>query len=278
VRCWVVLALAACGGAPKVTPAAAPEVPARQVTGAEALLALLPPGADAVAEVDLARLRANRAAGMVLEVVPARDVRGFDPVRDIDVAVAAVYDLAGDGAATLFLLRGAGLQAARVLEASRLDDVTIAIGPEALRDRVTAGGARPPDAAFLALRAAAMPEKARAASIRVTARLGKAARIAAAGRLGVDEVPATISLWADVEDDAAVVALLGGDDEENARRLAAGVEGVRDRLAPLLPRPVLDALTVETRGSAARVVWVVPPRRLERWARDLRKQILGGDS
>jgi hypothetical protein len=270
--------LAACGSSPKkAAPAPAVVVPERAATGTDPLLSLLPAGYDAVAELDLARLKQNRAAGAVLDVVPEREVMGFDPLRDVDLALAAVYDLGGDQAATLFVLRGAGLTEARILDASRLDDRTVLVGPEALRSRATAQPAEP-DAAFLALRAQAMPSKAKSASLRLTARLSKAARIAAAGRLGVDEVPGTISLWFDVEDDAALVAVLGGDDEANARRLAAGVEDSRERLAQWLPRPVLSGIEIGVHGSLTRVVWIVPPRRLEKWVKELRDQVQGGQS
>jgi hypothetical protein len=272
VKRLLAAALAACGAGarPAVAP---PEAPARAATAGDALLALLPPAPDAIAELDVARLRANPVAGDVLAAVPRAVTRGFDPRRDVDVAVAGVYRIAADEAATLILLRGDGLDRARLLDAKRIDDRTVALGPAELRARAGSGAPSAPPPELLALRAAAMPERAGGAVLRVAARLTREARIGAAGRLGVDEVPATVSVWLDVADDAAMIALLGGDDAANAERLARGVDAARGRLAVWLPPAVLDGLRVETRGSTARLVWVVPPRRLARWAEQLVDQL-----
>src|SRR6185436_20447156 len=100
-------------------------------------------------------------------------------------------------------------------------------------------------------------------------------RVGAAGRLGIDEAPATLSVWLDVADDAAMIAILGGDDEANAQRLVKLVENGRERLAGLVPPAVLRDLRVEAKGKLARIVWVVRPKRLEAWAAELARQ-LGG--
>jgi hypothetical protein len=270
----LLLAAACGGGASRDTAAGAlPEVPARATTAGDALLPLLPPGADAIAEIDVARLRANPAAGKILAALPAREVLGFDPARDVDYAVAAVYAIAGEEAATLFVLRGAGLAGRSIGDATQLDERTVAIGPAALRARTAEASAPPPAHELLVLRTTAMPERAAGAALRITARLDKQARIAAAGRLGLDEVPATLSLWLDVADDAALIALLGGADAAEGRRLAAGVEASRERLLRWLPRRIVDGLEVEARGAAARVVWVIPPRRFAAWADELARTL-----
>ncbi|MCB9562763.1 MAG: hypothetical protein H6708_20370 [Kofleriaceae bacterium] len=82
------------------------------------------------------------------------------------------------------------------LAAAAAGDVATAAGDDALR----------------ALRAAAMPARADGAALRVTARLGFDARISLAGLVGVEVAPAAVSVWGDVADDLAVVAVLDGED------------------------------------------------------------------
>jgi hypothetical protein len=171
----------------------------------------------------------------------------------------AVYRLARPDAATVILLRGALPDAA---DARRLDERTIVVGPRTERERIgLPGAAVAGDAGFLALRAGAMPARATGGVLRVTARLDQNARIDAAGRLGVDEMPATLSLWADVADDAALVAQLGGDDPADAARLGELARALHARLGR-------GDFKVHTAGRAARVVWSVGPRRLAAWARE----------
>ena len=267
----------ACGsGKPAGPTTARIIVPQRAPTAGDALLENLPPGPDAIAELDLARMRKNPHLGEVLAAVPRSITHGFDPLRDVDVAVAAVYRLAADEAATLIILRGEGLQKATLIDATRLDDKTVALGPADLRAQARSENTREPGPEMMALRAAAMPSRADGAVLRIAARLDDAARIGAAGRLGVDEVPATLSVWLDVADDAALVAVLGGDDPANAKRLERLVEHGRERLAGLVPPEILQDLRVETTGTVAKVIWVVKPRRLAAWAAELKRKF-GGD-
>jgi hypothetical protein len=114
-----------------------------------------------------------------------------------------------------------------------------------------------------------MPERAEGAAVRVTALLDAEARVSAAGRLVLDEVPATVSLWLDVADDAALIALLGGSDHEDAKRLA---RLLGDSRAPAF-LPPRDNLRSEVRGSIVRVVWVLTPRRFEAWTNELRQRM-----
>jgi hypothetical protein len=261
---WLAVALCACGGGAKAKPAAEP-LPARAATAGDALLAYLPPGADGVAELDVARLRANPVVGELVGAVGPRAALGLDPLRDLDVVVIAAYRVAREDAATLFVVRGRNLD--QVPNADRVDEQTVLVGPEALRARSKASLLD--DDAFLRLRAAAMPEKAEGAALRMTVRLAGNARVAAAGKLALDEVPATLSLWADVADDAALVALLGGDDPADARRLAKLVVTAK---APSW-LPARDEMRTEVRGKAARVVWVVRPKEFSAWVRTLEKRL-----
>jgi hypothetical protein len=270
--------LVACGSAKPARPGKPViEVPTRAPTAGDVLLEYLPPNPDAIAELDLARLRKNPHLGEVLAAIPRTLTHGFDPLRDVDIGVAAVYRLAADEAATLIILRGEGLMKATLYEATRLDDRTVALGPAELRARARSETTREPPPEMMALRAAAMPAKAEGAVLRIAARLDAAARVGAAGRMGIDEAPATLSVWADVADDAALIAILGGDDAANARRLVRLVENGRDRLAGLVPPAVLQELQVEAKGNVARVIWVVRPKRLATWAAELARS-LGGET
>jgi hypothetical protein len=148
-----------------------------------------------------------------------------------------------------------------------VDEHTLAYGPDRLLGLL--GGERSPldDAAFVELRDEAMPARAPGASLRLTARLSTDARIAAAGRMGLDEVPATISLWLDVADDLALVATLDAGEAAMAARFAQAIEALRDRGLPLAPGVPIPwkGLRVELDDTVARAVWVVGPKALAAW-------------
>jgi len=269
----------ACGG-PTVAPVSA--LPERAPTPGDVLLGLLPAGADAVAEVDVARVRDSASVGEVVGALRKRAASGFDPVGAIDVAVAAVYRLGASDAATLFVLRGPAVstlpESVRA-QSELLDDRTLLVGPTEERDRARSGGPTlAGDARFLALRAQAMPAKASGAVLRVTARLDPQARVAAAGRTGLDEMPATLSAWLDVADDVALIAVLGGDDEADAVRLAGQVSAAAARARRILPDWLPHGkgggeLTTRTAGRLARVVWLLGPRHLAAWARETARRL-----
>jgi len=281
MRRVALLFLLGCGGS---TPAPARAVPpVRAATPADALLELLPAGADAVAELDVARLRANETVGGVVSALRKHATAGFDPLGVIDVAVAAVYRLGADDAATVFVLRGAVGELPDNVRAGGelLDEKTFLYAPAAERARVKASGpSLAGDAKFLALRAQAMPPKATGSVLRVTAKLDRRARIAAAGKLGLDEIPATVSAWLDLADDAALVALLGGDDESDAVRLSDLVRTAGARAQKLLPAWIPHGrsggeLTTKTSGRSCRVVWLLGPKHLGAWARATAKRLEG---
>jgi hypothetical protein len=265
----VALLLVACGGPSKVAPTA-PVAPRSDTAGTE-LLRLVPAGADAVAEVDLARLRQNPTVGILVDSAPARELMrglfGVDPTN-VDVLVLGAYHAGHKDAATLMLLRGANLGARE--DTIRLDERTLVKGPaelaaQALRLAQGMGSSlHAPD--LLSLRDEAMPEGAQSASLRVTARLSTETRIAIAGRLGIDGVPRTLSLWMDIADDLALVALMGGDDPDDAERLARATSALAaSSLERLLP---LSGLRARVVGARTRVVWVVGPAALSRWVRE----------
>jgi len=124
------------------------------------------------------------------------------------------------------------------------------------------------DRALLRARARAMPAAAEGASLRIAADLPFDARLALAKRLEVEIVPEWISVWFDVADDMAGVALLGGGADADPQDLVKAVGRLRDRLvaAESVKRVGLDGLIenvgVQISGPDARVVLVVGPRRL----------------
>jgi hypothetical protein len=151
----------------------------------------------------------------------------------------------------------------------------VALGEPALvaRAHAVAGGAEPAvatDRALMSLRAQAMPSGATAAALRLTARLGFEARLALARRLEIDNVPVTISAWADVIDDLVVIALLGGERPADTRELERGAAALVRRLgegAPLYGRMLSRELArtrIASSQTTVRLVLEVGPRRLSR--------------
>jgi hypothetical protein len=278
------LLLTACGGPPK------PKVLVRNSSAGEELLALLPAGADAVLEIDLARLRENPVLGPLLADIAAtpRGELGFAPLGDIDLLVAAAYQLGDADAVTVILLRGANLPAdeagPRVALGEALDAHTIVSGPDDWRGRVRLLATKPgkslaKDTRFRRDRDLAMPAAATGAAIRLTARLDKDARISLAGRLGLDEVPAQLSVWSDVADDFALLALLGGEDPEAGKRGEVAVRALTRGLVAVAPawmqaKPMLASLVIEPKGAVTMVRWVVSPKRLSRWAEAMRGRVV----
>ncbi len=282
IGCVGALFAVGCGAA---TPTASKAfVETRASTPGAALLAVLPPGADAVAELDIARLRKNDVAAPLVAALVARRASsedkldlGFDALADLDAAAAAVYRMGADDAATVFVVRGERLHAIeaanRIPNCDPVDAHTLVVGPDAERTavRLIAAGQKPgslrDDVELARLRDGPMPQRATGAVLRVTARLGKAARIQAAGRLGVDEVPATLSVWVDLADDAALVALAVADNDAQARRIG-------DAAVALLVRLTHGEARAEPHGRATRLVWTLGPRAFQRWAEDMQKKLV----
>jgi hypothetical protein len=248
-------------------------VPARRATAGDRILAFAPSGAEAVLEIDLARLRRNPAVGPLVRAVTAGQVARPDLVGAADLLVFVSYRIGESDAGQLVFAAGAEVE--RLPGARVLEPDLAAIGPPALLDRVdlVRAGAAPAlatDRALLRVRALAMPERAHGASLRMAARLGFEARLSLARRLELDAVPAWLSVWADVADDLAAVALLGGDGPGEARDLARAVERVRNRVARSGPTRRLGlartvaGTEVNVRGNEVRTVLVVGPQRLER--------------
>ena len=270
-------ALAGCGSSsassstsPSALSAEAIEVPERRPTAGERLLELAPAGADALLEIDLARLRDNAKVGPLVRAVTGGGARaGLLAASDLLVFVS--YRVGHDDAAQLVL--AAGPRTGELAGARAITGDVVAIGPPALLDRVAAvvEGREPALAGDLELRrtrALAMPERAEGASVRMAARLGFDARVALASELDIEAVPAWLSIWLDVADDLALVALLGGDGEATPEELAQAVDRLVRRVAIT---PALRALgvariarlaRVQARGPDARVVLVIGPRRL----------------
>lgn len=268
----VACALVGCG--PKSKPGPKPvEVPRRQATAGESIFGHAPAGADAVLEIDLARLRKNPTVGPLVAALTAAGEVGGDLVAIGDVVVIASYRIGQTDAGQLVFV--SGRRVGELRGAHRISDRLVAFGPAALLREVDAVGAGQgsslaSDRGLLRTRALAMPAGAPGASLRISADLPFDARLALAKRLEIDVVPEWISVWFDVADDLAGVALLGGGEDADPKDLVTAVSRLRDRLAAAesFRRVGLDALIenvgVTTDGHDARVVLVVGPRRLAR--------------
>lgn len=283
------LAVLGCGGSPAAPASPVAEPPP---TGAERLLAMLPQGAQIVAEIDLSRLRANpvigavvtralaapgeapagpaaRGAGWLRGVLGAGDnaAAAASPLGDADAVVLAAYGVGTAQAATLTLL------AARhdVAGATRIADGVYALGPpdwvEQAEQRVALAGTG--DASFaihapadlMTLRAHAMPANAPGASLRLTARLPFDARVALARQTGLDVAPAQVSAWGDVVDDAALVIDCDASDPGSAP--AGGKRGdparrlaatLRTVLAGVADLPTVRRLGLPSSLEGARLI------------------------
>ena len=293
---------AACGGSSK--PGAAGQgiaVPSREATAADPVLRHLPAGAALLIEVDLARVRRNPVIGDVAtrwlssqvgsaegEAASGEDGSPANAVADLahaplltaDAIVLAAYGVGSEAAATATLIIGPSIVPADIPGAIRLDEHIALLAPPALARRAEAAsaGAEPSlasDRALLALRTRAMPEKAESASLRLTGRLDFDARVALAAMTGADAVPRELSVWADVVDDAALIAVLdGADDKKNdgGKRLEAALIALRDRLADLDPlrlagvSPALRRTEIQRDGDRVRVVALIGPKRLRKAA------------
>lgn len=264
-------ALVACGGSKKERGAKPIEVPARRATAGDRILAHAPSGADAVLEIDLARLRKNRVVGPLVAAVTAAGEVGGDLVAIGDAVVIASYRIGQSDAGQLVFV--AGSRVSQLRGAHRIDDALVVFGPPALVRQVDAVGAGHgasllADRPLLRARALAMPAGAEGASLRIAADLPFDARLALAKRLEVEIVPEWISVWFDVADDMAGVALLGGGADADPQDLVKAVGRLRDRLvaAESVKRVGLEGLIenigVQISGPDARVVLVVGPRRL----------------
>jgi hypothetical protein len=277
---YMVLACAAllgCAENTGVKPGELIKVPPRAVTAGDELLSWAPAGANVIVEVDVARLRANQAVGAVVEALSSLSVPGWDLglLARADALLLCAYDTGSDQAVTLTLVRGDDVAAWGIAVGER----TAALGPPALVARVGAvrAGREPSlamDRALLSVRTQAMPARAEGATVRAAARLSFDARVALASQLDLDRVPTAISVWGDVVDDLAVVAMLQGEDEgearELARAMARAIEGWRRGLARHSWAParylqlLLGGVEITERGGAARVVLVIAPDRLRR--------------
>ena len=266
------LLLAGCGS--KSKPSQRPvEVPPRRATAGDAILRHAPAGADAVLEIDLARLRDNPTVGPLVKAVTAAGEVGGALIAVGDVVVVASYQIGETDAGQLVFVSGARVH--ELGNAHRITDTLVAFGPPALLRQVDLvdtgqGASLADDHALLRTRALAMPARAEGASLRMAADLPFDARLAIAKRLEVDVVPEWISVWFDVADDMAGIALLGGGEDADPQDLVTAVTRLRDRLysAESMRRVGLDALledvVVNVSGSDARVVLVVGPKRLSR--------------
>jgi hypothetical protein len=284
----VALAALACGG-PAVEPVARPA--AVDLTVTERMLAMLPPGAQVVVELDLARLRANPVVGPVAAqaladtgpLLPAGVV--WSPLALADQVVLAAYGVGTAQAATLTMLAAPR----EVAGTTRLADGFYVVGPAdwvdqaqqrvALASTGDAGFAIRAAPELLALRDHALPAGAPGAALRITARLPFDARIALARETGLDAAPAQLSAWGDVADDLALILDCDAADPGNRSDGKAGdaaarlTATLRRALAALADQPTVRALGLAsslagtklvTRGTWVRAIVAIGPAHLKR--------------
>ncbi len=260
----------------------------RRQTITDHILALLPPGAQVVIEVDLARLRANPTVGTVvtraltagtLDSLPA-NVSG-SPFGVADTVVLAAYGVGTSQAATVTVVTAKS----PVPGATRVSEGIYALGPEEWVAQIEARAAladtqgeskiaAPAD--LLALRERAMPLDAPGASLRLTARLPFDARVALARQTGLESAPAQLSIWADVVDDLAIVIdadALDPGEKATKKSLARLTRLIHGALAVLADDPTLRALGLPNslanaklvaRGTWVRTIIAVGPKHLQR--------------
>lgn len=285
----LVMAASACASQTSDEPTTAaaaprPAVPERAPTAGDELMAWAPAGADLVLELDLSRLRENPVLGPLLASLAAppgdpsaasRNQAGgptWDLDRELlsrtDAVLLAAYHVGEERAATLTLLRGDAPVGTRIAE--RL----YALGPpervahiQAVRSGAAASLAD--DRALMAVRTRAMPARATGAFLRGAARLGFDARVALASQLDLDSVPATVSVWADVADDLAVVVTLSAEPGQGPG-LARALAALRDRVARIpwvrerWLHVTLRGLDVSATDTRVRAVLVIAPNPLQR--------------
>lgn len=282
-----------CGGDRGGTTTPAPPgtivVPTRATTAGDALLAYLPAGADVLVELDLGRLRSNDVVGELATrwLTDEYAVRSLDPTGQLpqgplargDVVVLAGYQVGTAEAVTIGLIAGGGLTPEDLHGATDLGNGVIAVAPPGPTEEVRAviagtADSLEDDLELRAMRARGMPEKAEGAVVRVTARLDFDARIALASQLGADVAPAIVSVWGDVADDAALIAILEAPDRDGSakavERLAADLRAWIGDLAnqpdmlALGLSPAIRRFQVEQKGERVKVTALVGPRRLAR--------------
>jgi hypothetical protein len=295
--CGLVVAamLPACssGGTPATVTPDISFRPVREATAGDALLDQLPPGAEVLVELDLARLRGNAVVGEMARALLAAPPEAGDadgagtvladamaaPLAGADAVVLAAYRVGTPAATTITIVQG-GAPGDGAIE---LGDGRWALAVEGdvaaiLEAASDDGDDLRDDAALLTTRAWAMPAGADGASLRITARLPGPARAALADALGVDDAPGALSVWGDVADDLAIVARLADEPGTPAARGRAAppwlpaVRTLRDRIAALpelgalgLARPIADA-DIRRDDGGVRVAVVIAPGRLRRAA------------
>jgi len=247
--------------------------PAIASTAGDDLLKFVPAGAQVVIEIDLARLYANPTIGdaakrAIASPDPSLLLPRVDaPLASAKMIVMAAYDVGTADATTATIVATRG----EVPNGVAIADGVIALAPPPMIERIRAHGPSiASDQGFMALRARAMPDGAPGATVRMTARLDLDARIALAPVLGPDLAPASLSLWADVVDDAAMVAILDGHDAEagGGSRLYAALERTRIAIAGSTSLihlglvPTLREATFTRAGEVVKVVATIGPKRL----------------
>ncbi len=256
-------------------------VPLRSSTAGDALVGLLPEGAELLVEVDVARIRDNAKVGPVIAMADKLSLENplglkWDLIVGMETIVTGSYRLGRGNAATVTIVRGD--RVGQIPNASRLDSRTVVLADAVWVKRVRAiaagqGHSLLRDRKLLEVRTRAMPDAAQYAAVRVSARLGFRARVALAREFDLEFAPHTVSLWADVVDDFATVLVLEEGTPKRAKELGMAIEAYRDEVAsiPIIRllhlSQALRAMRVDRLGRRVRAVLLIGPSRLEKVVR-----------
>ncbi len=279
IVCATLVSVAGCGARAK-RPSPANAAPVTPSGPAEHLLALLPEGAQLVAEVDLPRLRANPTIGpLVAKLLGDGGIPILSGFAEADLVTFAAYGLGTTEAATITLMTAK----APISGTTRIADGIYAVGPTSWVSQVEARAAIEASGTPLTvpqklidLRSRAMPPRAPGASLRISAQLAFDARIALSRMTGIEGAPGRLGVWADVIDDFGIIVDADATDpgEKSIKRSVARMKAtMRAALATLARDPTIIALglpssleqaKVITRGSWVRTIVVIGPRHLQR--------------
>ncbi len=286
------IAWAACGGSSSEPKEPKVAVPERIETTGDAILKMIPSGADSILEIDFERLRTNTVVGeLARSLTRVSQVSGQDGGVNLatmgDFVTFVSYGIGEPNPERVVVVRGGN--AAAIKGSFRLDGSTVALVSKKMESKlalVAAGreSSLAEASELTRLRALAMPDKASGAVLRVAAHLDFNARIALAKALDVDEVPVSVSVWGDVADDLAIIALVSGENAKEGGRLAGALAKIRSRLAgqAMIRRfgvgRLLRGAKIENHGAAARMVLLIGPRRLKRLVERILAQIAASDA
>ncbi len=179
----------------------------RAQTAGDAILRYVPDGANLLLEFDLERVRKNEKVGKAFE--SGSSDLSMVGVAKISTLVLAGFHVGTKEAGMLIFVKSKSKPEETFTRVH--GDIYVA-GPPQLKKRIAPMKAHPKqsilgDKQLMALRAGAMPEKAKAASFRAVYNIDLQQQLGLANIMGIEVAPSSLSVWADVADDFALVAM-----------------------------------------------------------------------